>query len=407
MVGHLFITARLPCPKDSLQCIFQPGTSTNKSLAIYTVTMTKEMEQAISYTHYQMLAYTVPGTLLFVITFIATVIISSMIHYTIVKRLCKCCFTKSCINFLKKCPKCSVVRNGFKDVMIRMSNFLLFEFEVQEGNKESGEDGQLEGRTAQDTDPDDNDQQDESVVSEANDGQEYELKLVQEYQEYTQIEQSTSQKRKKQLLYFLYGVQVHYRVIQFLFVVSLGVIGMSFVLFWNTFIAEEMYGCDSDYDCFVMHTSDKHYNQCELITNCTEFKDNKFAVAICYRLVFKFSEGIGDSGGFLFAMQVMVNVLIYVTLRVRKINCNNESRRITVVTLLSLTMFTLQLVATLIAPVVIFILEPKVNETIRTPQRLLQFWTYIYMSFILLFVVPFVAIGTKHSNTNKQTISKA
>ena len=268
-----------------------------------------------------MLASIVPLTLLLVIIIISLQIINSLIYYTIIKRLCKCCFTRSCINFFKKFPKCTVIRTGVKDVMIRVSNFLLFEFVVQEGNKEceeNEEDDHLEESSAsEDTDPEnenephdepvdnENGSHDEPVDNETNDQQENTLTLVHEYQEYTQIELGASMGRtkvRKQLLYYLYGVQVHYRLIQFLFAVSLSIIGMSFVLFWNTFIAEQIYGCDSEYDCFVLQTDNINYTQYQLITNCTDFKDNNIAFSICYKLVFNFSEGIGDGGGFLFAM---------------------------------------------------------------------------------------------------------
>ena len=375
------------------------------------------MKGVLSYTDYRRLVYSVPSTLLTVIMIISLHIIGSLIYYTIIKRLCKCCFTRSCIKFFKKFPKCTVIRNGVKDVMIRVSNFLLFEFVVQEGNKEyaeNKEDDHLEESSARDdNDPEnengshnepvdnENGSHDEPVDDETNDQQENTLTLVHEYQEYTQIELGTSmgRKEKKQLLYYLYGVQVHYRLIQFLFVVSLSIIGMGFVLFWNTLIAEAIYDCDSEYDCFVSYTDNINYRPQQLITNCTDFKDNNIADSICYKLVFNFSEGIGDAGGFLFAMQVLVNLLIYITIRVRKMKCNNACCRLTVKFAVLLTIFILQLAFTLVAPITFVITGSIVYKTF---QRLYQFWAYIYMSIILLFVVPFVAIGTKNSKTNEQ-----
>ena len=379
------------------------------------------MEGVLSFEQYQMLVSIVPIALLLVIISISLQIINSLIYYTIIKRLCKCCFTRSCIKFFKKCPKCTVIRNGVKDVMIRVSNFLLFELVVQEGNKECEENDQddhLEESSAREdtaTDiengshdepvDDENGSHDEPVDDETNDQQENTFTLVHEYQEYTQIKLGTSmgrKKEKKKLLYYLYGVQVHYRLIQFLFVVSLSIIGMSFVLFWNIFIAEEIYGCDNEYDCFVWQTDNINYTTEELITNCTDFKNNNNnAVAICYKLVFNFSEGIGAAGGFLFAMQVLVNLLIYITIRVRKMKCNNACCRLTVKFAVLITIFILQLAFTLVAPIVIDRSVP-VQKTIQTLQSYLQGLTYMYTSIILLLVVPFVAIGTKNSKTNEQ-----
>ena len=244
------------------------------------------MERVLSYIEYRRLVYSVPSPLLLVIISISQHTIGSLIYYTIIKRLCKCCFTRSCIKFFKKCPKCTIIRNGVKDVMIRLSNFLLFEFVVQEGNKECAEnkeDNHLEESLARDdNDPEienengshdepvdnENGSHDEPVDDETNDQQENTPTLVHEYQEYTQIELGTSmgrKKEKKELLYYLYGVQVHYRLIQFLFVVSLTIIGMGFVLFWTTFIADAIYGCDSEYDCFVIKTDNINYTQYQLI----------------------------------------------------------------------------------------------------------------------------------------------
>ena len=383
------------------------------------------MKGLLSYTDYRKLQrHPMPSTLQFVIISISLTIMSSLIFYTIIKRLCKCCFTRSCINFFKKCPKCTVIRNGVKDVIIRVSNFLLFEFVEQEGNKEceeNEEDGHLEESSAsEDTatenengshdEPVDNENgsHDELVDDETNDQQEN--TLVHEYQEYTQIELGTSMGRKnekKQPLYYLYGVQVHYRLIQFLFVVSLSIIGMGFVLFWNTFMVKHINSCDSGYDCFVTKTDNKNYTLYQLITNCTDFKNDNRSVAICFKLVFKFTEGIGDAGGFLFAMQVLVNLLVYFTIRVRKMKCNNECCRITVILAVLITIFILQLAVTLVAPIALELVTIDSESDSETPQRWYQFVTYIYMSFILLLVVPFVAIGTKNSKTNEQNLNYA
>ena len=385
------------------------------------LTITKEMKGVLSYTDYRMLGYLLPSILLWVTVSISLAIISSLIYYTIIKRLCKCCFTRSCIKFFKKCPKCTIIRNGVKDVIIRVSNFLLFEFVEQEGNKEcedeNEEDGHLEESSAsEDTDPEnengshdepvdnENGSHDKPVDDETNDQQENQLTLVHEYQEYTQIELGTSmgrKKEKKQLLYYLYGVQVHYRLIQFLFVVSLSIIGMGFVLFWNTFMVQYTAGCDSRYDCFVTKTNNKNSTLYEPITNCTDFKNDNNSDARCYRLVFNFSEGIGAAGGFLFAMRVLVNLLVYVTIRVRKMKCNNACCRITVKFAVLITIFTLQLAVTLVAPIV-FVAKLVTIVSEEAPQYVYQFAVYIYMSLFLLFVVPFVAIGTKNSKTNEQ-----
>ena len=100
-------------------------------------------------------------------------------------------------------------------------------------------------------------------------------------------------------------------------------------------------------------------------------------------------------------MQVLVNFLIYVTIRVRKMKCNNACCRITVKIAVLLTIFILQLALTLIGPITFVLTDPVVYNSIVTPQRSLRSSAYLYMCIIVSFVVPFVAIGTKNSKTNE------
>ena len=97
-----------------------------------------------------------------------------------------------------------------------------------------------------------------------------------------------------------------------------------------------------------------------------------------------------------------MNLLIYFTIRVRKMKCNNACCTITVKFAVFITIFILQLAITIVAPITTVNSVPVVYKTFLTLQRQYQFLIYIYMSFILLFVVPFVAIGTKNSKTNEQ-----
>ena len=101
----------------------------------------------------------------------------------------------------------------------------------------------------------------------------------------------------------------------------------------------------------------------------------------------------------MFAMQVLVNFLIYITFRVRSITCSSICGKIGRFVLLGIITI-VQVAATVIVPSYMYLqLVPEIQTTLHTSQRQLQFWTYICMSVILLIIVPAIALGVKTGNT--------
>ena len=164
----------------------------------------------------------------------------------------------------------------------------------------------------------------------------------------------------------VFGEKTNKVLLYYLFLVVITIIGSSFVLFWNTFITDEMYGCDSGWDCFPLHVSNNTPIQSTSITdNCTNYIDDENVTVICYKLALKYSEGIGDGGGFMFAMQVLVNVLIYITVRMKSFKrCSEKCMCITNYGLLALLWLS-QLAITIITPLA---LSGTRQETVATPQ---------------------------------------
>ena len=273
-------------------------------------------------------------------------------------------------------PFSKPIRNGFKDVMIRVNKFLLIEFEESDVNIKVQDTGKVTER---------------SELSQSGGSERLVNENIELLDKNTDLQKRANEEKK----YSLYGVQVHYRVLQILFIAFLAVFGMSFVLFWNTFIVDEKIGCDSEWDCF--YTSNSSLRE---TIDCTQYDEN--ATTICFRIALKFPEGIGDAGGFMFAMQVLVNFLIYITVRVRSITCSSRRDKIGRFVLLGIIII-VQLVATVIVPLCLRAL-PEIQTTLRTSQRELQFWTYMYMSFILLIIVPAIALGVKTGNYFKTKV---
>ena len=194
-------------------------------------------------------------------------------------------------------PFSKPIRNGFKDVTIRVNKFLLIEFEERDINREVQDTSKVtEG----------------SQLSQSRGSERLVNENIELLDKNTDLQKRVNGEKK----YSLYGVQVHYWVLQILFIFFLAVFGMSFVLFWNTFIADEKIGCDNEWDCFYTIN-----NSLREPIDCKLYDEN--ATTICFRKALKFPEGIGAAGGFMFAMQVLVNLLIYITVRVRSITCSS------------------------------------------------------------------------------------
>ncbi len=119
--------------------------------------------------------------------------------------------------------------------------------------------------------------------------------------------------------YTMFGATVQFYVLQYFFIVFVSLVLVSFILFWNTFTSNVFIGCDPHFDCFPLHANNETPIQNNLIQNCSEFTRNENITILCFQLVYRYSEGIGEAGGFLFIMQVITNLLIYVTIRIRTI----------------------------------------------------------------------------------------
>lgn len=151
--------------------------------------------------YYFMLASFVPALLLVLIGTISVYIL-----YRLMKSPGTSC---------ESCGPCEIVGNCFEDIMVRVNKFFLIEFVEQTMSLN---------------------------VELKHPGEDETTKLIQ---------RTGNGELKAEKKYFLYGVEVHYRVLHALFIVFLTVFGVSFVLFWNTFMADEKIGCDNEWDCFV------------------------------------------------------------------------------------------------------------------------------------------------------------
>ncbi len=149
------------------------------------------------------------------------------------------------------------------------------------------------------------------------------------------------------------------------------------------------------------------------IENCTDFEIDETNTVVCFEVVYRYSEGLGEAGGFLFSMQAITNIFIYIVVRtirtilkIAKIliykyssDPTNKQMKNKVICvsifakLLAILIVQASYVVMLIViPIWFVVLRTDFQTTLRTPQRKLQLGLYIY-TVSLLFMVPlFVGI---------------
>ena len=77
------------------------------------------------------------------------------------------------------------------------------------------------------------------------------------------------------------------------------IVGTMFITFWNVYLVEEAVrgDCENNFDCFPKIGS--NFLQQEPVSNCSVFEFNGNVTYECYRLVFRYAEGLGAAGGIL------------------------------------------------------------------------------------------------------------
>ncbi len=223
-------------------------------------------------------------------------------------------------------------------------------------------------------------------------------------------------KRGKEHIYLLYGVRVSVYALNFLSVLLLGIMFASLISFWNTFLTESTIDeCDSRADCFqIFRSAGIMSRESERITDCNNIVMNdERRTTVCFRMAYRYSEGLGEAGGFLFSMQVITNIFIYIIVRIVRVvlkvtkilihknvadpDSTQFKYRIKCVSFFAklVAMLLVQAVYAgilIVLPLQLVVLRSDFRQTLVTPNRLLQLILYSY-TICLLFLVPlFVGI---------------
>ncbi len=311
-------------------------------------------EDIKDYQYYYRWTYIIPVSLL--VSIVAFGLITPFLVWACTTCARRCCKYNSQDNIIVY-----YLRNGFRDIIIRASKYFLLEFDYSD--------------------------------------------------------ETTNDEYVHKYSYTMFGATVEFYVLQYFFIVFVSLVLVSFILFWNTFTSNVFIGCDPHFDCFPLHAINETPIQNNPLTNCSEFSGNENITVLCFQLVYRYSEGIGEAGGFLFIMQVIINLLIYVTVRIRtissiiyirmrKINfkktpmCSSRFVRTCTLTVTMVVIPTTYALLTVGVPLGFYQIRPEFYASLQTPQRFLQFLIYLFINFVLLLIPIFVGVGT-HDNLHQ------
>lgn len=315
------------------------------------------------YHYYYRWTFTIPVSLL------ASIVTFGLITPCIVW-LSSCCIKKCCRSGLADHTAVFYLRNFIRDILIRASKYFLLEFDYSVDTKDHNE------------------------------------------------------PYKSCYSYTMYGAIVEFYVLQCFFIVFVTLVLVSFILFWNTFTSNVFIGCDPHLDRFPLHTNNETPISTDPLQNCSNYSGNENVTVLCFQLVYRYSEGIGEAGGFLFIMQVIANLLIYIAVRIRTTSAdiyiqvrkrytkksNFQGAKFVRTSTLITTMILMPISYALVTmgiPLGFYQIRPEFYASLQTPQRFLQFLIYLLINFVLLLIPIFVGHGTRDNLPVENQVSES
>ena len=218
-----------------------------------------------------------------------------------------------------------------------------------------------------------------------------------------QVDEFESQKGKP-TVYTICGRHVKSWLLVVLFMVVVFVCSCVVVAFWNEFLVEESYSCQSDVDCFVLDENDTPLQQEPLVKeNCTVFESTKSSNVTlrCFKFVFNYASALGNAGGVLVLASAVMNV--QAGLWIGASSCQGKVGRsfaMAAVTILNIIVE----VAMFVLPFTVFYI-PLLQETItKTSRAQVQFFTY-WITFLCAFTFsgPVLIFFSKQLPTSTST----
>ena len=210
--------------------------------------------------------------------------------------------------------------------------------------------------------------------------------------------QNTSTSTDTKRTYKLYGIKVKKFFIHLLFLLRVILILTSAVTFFSAFLTETAFSCIENFDCFLMTEEDKYSE--DKLEDCENFTSSEI---ICFRLAYKYSEALGEAGGYLYVMRVVMNLLTWMSVRLGDyIGDYHKKWQVTAIAMIISGIFVF---LTVLLPSFATLERPDVYDTFRTPKRQLQLVIYAYSNIIMVVIPPVGAYCAYPENTEMKNTS--
>lgn len=217
----------------------------------------------------------------------------------------------------------------------------------------------------------------------------------------------------KETIYLLFRREIHPISILLLFLLVPGLFSCFFTTFWEVFLTDESFTCDTGLDCFPFDASNLSILQNNPIVNCSEFATTDNVTITCYQFVFRYATATGLLGGLLtvtvIGIKVLGGVLIWsMDIGEKKEHTEEESDetqkhcskcksccRSCYTYLKVFVRFALAgfpSLASVLATILVVQVPLLRDAVYGTRERRVQFISYIVLSFYLGFLVPILTI---------------
>ena len=113
-------------------------------------------------------------------------------------------------------------------------------------------------------------------------------------------------KENDTVTYTIFGHRMRTWIMAVLFVVVVMVCICTFIAFWLEFLVSETNHCDANMDCFVQNKNSLEDPK-PVMENCSDYENDNYTVS-CFKFVFDYADAIGDAGGVLVLVSVIMNV---------------------------------------------------------------------------------------------------
>ena len=153
--------------------------------------------------------------------------------------------------------------------------------------------------------------------------------------------------------------------------------------FWSEFLLDETDRCDSQIDCFASYAGNGSLVQENPLENCTDFENENYTIE-CFKFVFDYADGLGNSGGVLILAKVVASLHITLWVGLASLFPSIFTKWKAIIHLI---------ISSSIVLIVLAVVRDVINSTI---SEFFQFFSYmIAFFFVFIFSGPMFILLTE------------